>query len=653
MTFDIYASFNVSGSGGVAVTPPGDTAPTAYITGAGMSTTESGQVAITPDGTKTYVTNSDDGTVSVIDNSTNTAYSGAGYPISVGSGSGSGPLGIAATPDGKYILVANYNDPSISVIDPATDTVSSTITTGLPGNPAFIAVTPDATTALVTHAITPSKVSVIDLTGASPALKTGTGYPITTDLSGSLLGIAITPDGTSAYVAANPFEGAVDVIDLTASPPVVKTGANYPIPLGTDGATALAVRPDGTEVWVINDGNSDINIIDTADDTLTRTIAVGSAHGGIVFNADSTLAYVTNSATISVISTALYSSISTIAFASGDVPNAIAIQPGSSPVTNPFPIPQGRLTLTSGTPVMTADVTAATDVYYTPYQGNQIPIYDGTDMDTYSFGQLTMALNSSNQTSGNLYDLFVFLNSSTVTIGAGPAWSTAPSSGSGGSRGTGSGTTQLAMTDGIWTNANSINLTNGSTTYSSIPPGEATYVGTVYMTANGQTAVQFEPTPAAGGTNNYIGIWNAYNRVRAISVCADSNTAWTYNSATARPLDGGSGNTKNRVHYVDGLGQTFARGKVATIAYSNVAATNCLIGITRNSITNVDLASVFINASTTAGLGATTFSVEESYPPSAGLNYIQGMENSPNAPTATVTFAFNGAETSVVYDGEF
>src|SRR5271166_4678164 len=37
--------------------------------------------------------------------------------------------------------------------------------------------------------------------------------------------------------------------------------------------------------------------------------------------------------------------------------------------------PQGRLTLTSGTPIMQATVTGATSVYYTPALGNQIPIY--------------------------------------------------------------------------------------------------------------------------------------------------------------------------------------------------------------------------------------------------------------------------------------
>src|SRR6185436_9706895 len=38
----------------------------------------------------------------------------------------------------------------------------------------------------------------------------------------------------------------------------------------------------------------------------------------------------------------------------------------------------GRLTLTSGTPVTTGDVTAATTLYFTPNGGNQIALYTGS-----------------------------------------------------------------------------------------------------------------------------------------------------------------------------------------------------------------------------------------------------------------------------------
>jgi YVTN family beta-propeller protein len=331
MTNDIYASFNASSYPGVAVITPGTTAPTTYITGDGMSPNTNGLVAITPDGSKTYVVNPDDGTVSVIDNSTNTALTGTGYPITVGTS----PVGIAATD--KYVLVANNEESTISVIDTMTDAVTSTITEadGLPANPGYIAVTPDFSTAFVTHY---NEISAIDLTGSAPALKTGTGYPISTNVSDSLAAIAVTPNGFNAYVAADPFNGAVDVLDLTVDPPVCSP---EPIPLST-GATALAVRPDGLEVWVIFESSSDINVIDTESGTVSETFSVGSGHNGIAFSADSSLAYVTNSSgggtgvsTISVIDTEDYTVTSTITFPSGDFPNAIAIQPAPAPPPSP------------------------------------------------------------------------------------------------------------------------------------------------------------------------------------------------------------------------------------------------------------------------------------------------------------------------------
>ena len=58
-------------------------------------------MAITPDGKHAYVTNSNDGTVSVI----TTATGAVSAPITVGTG----PAGVAITPDGKHAYVTNYS----------------------------------------------------------------------------------------------------------------------------------------------------------------------------------------------------------------------------------------------------------------------------------------------------------------------------------------------------------------------------------------------------------------------------------------------------------------------------------------------------------------------------------------------------------------
>jgi len=54
--------------------------------------------------------------------------------------------------------------------------------------------------------------------------------------------------------------------------------------------------------------------------------------------------------------------------------------------------PGGRLTLTSGTPVTTSDVTAATSVYYTPYVGNKISLYNGWEWIFHEFSELSLSL---------------------------------------------------------------------------------------------------------------------------------------------------------------------------------------------------------------------------------------------------------------------
>lgn len=74
----------------------------------------------------------------------------------------------------------------------------------------------------------------------------------------------------------------------------------------------------------------------------------------------------------------------------------------------------GRLTLTSATPVTTADVTAATNVYFTPYKGDNIALYDGTRWLMYQFTELTLALGTIS--SGKPYDVFIYDNSGTLTL---------------------------------------------------------------------------------------------------------------------------------------------------------------------------------------------------------------------------------------------
>jgi len=228
---------------------------------------------------------------------------------------------------------------------------------------------------------------------------------------------------------------------------------------------------------------------------------------------------------------------------------------GATRLTPSLPTPRGRLTLVSATPVMTADVTAATLIYYTPHQGSHLPLHNGTVWTAQAFTEFSLALDGNSghagyHQSGKLFDLLVFNNGGSLALGTGPIWSSSTA------RGSGAGTTELQMLNGIWTNKNAITLRFGSSSGNtvSVAANQATYVGTFYATADGQTGMQFKPSAAAGGSNSFLGLYNAYNRVRILTRSADSATNWSYTTAAWRAANNSN---SNRVNWVDGLAQSW------------------------------------------------------------------------------------------------
>jgi YVTN family beta-propeller protein len=99
-------------------------------------------VAASPDGTKVYVVNNNDATMSVIDTKSNTV-------VATIEGLGNGALQVAITPDGTRLYVTNFGEhadvgipgTTVSVIDTETNTVIATIKVGQ--QPLGAAVTPD------------------------------------------------------------------------------------------------------------------------------------------------------------------------------------------------------------------------------------------------------------------------------------------------------------------------------------------------------------------------------------------------------------------------------------------------------------------------------------------------------------------------------
>jgi YVTN family beta-propeller protein len=80
-------------------------------------------VAVSPDGTKVYVTNYNGNTVSVINTATNTV-------IATVNTIGNYPYGVTVTPDGTKAYVTNFISDTVSVIDTTTNAVTDTVPVG-------------------------------------------------------------------------------------------------------------------------------------------------------------------------------------------------------------------------------------------------------------------------------------------------------------------------------------------------------------------------------------------------------------------------------------------------------------------------------------------------------------------------------------------
>lgn len=261
-------------------------------------------IAITPNGRFAYVVNNFSGTVSCIDLSTNTVIA----TIFVGAS----PYGVAVSPDGSTVYVTNQSGNSISVISTSTNMVSAAIS-GLSG-PKGIAITPDGNFAYVAN-FTGSNVRVVDT-------HTNTLLPVSIPVGSGPIGVAITPDGRFVYVSDSGGP-SINMIDTTDNM-VVDT-----FPVGSN-PSALAITPNGKHLYEAN--SSSVGVFETIDNTLVVGIGLPSP-AGLAITSDGTLVYVTNDVdnSISIIDTSTNEEIGTITGPGLNFPFGIAIGSNTIP----------------------------------------------------------------------------------------------------------------------------------------------------------------------------------------------------------------------------------------------------------------------------------------------------------------------------------
>ena len=171
---------------------------------------------------------------------------------------------------------------------------------------------------------------------------------------------------------------------------------------------------------------------------------------------------------------------------------------------------QGRLTLQSGVPISTSDQADKTNLYFTPYNGNKISLYNGASWITHKFTQRTLAVGGF--TASKPYDIFIHNNAGTLTL-SGVVW-------------TNNTTRAAALTtqDGVY-------VKTGATGYR--------YLGTIYIDS-GQKCQD---------TSTKKFVWNYYNRILR-SMLVTETTIHTYSGA-ARLWNNSS--TNNLIMLVTGM----------------------------------------------------------------------------------------------------
>lgn len=175
-----------------------------------------------------------------------------------------------------------------------------------------------------------------------------------------------------------------------------------------------------------------------------------------------------------------------------------------------------RLTLSSGEPVTTSDVLAASTLYAALYGGNQIGLYDGSAWSVATTAEMSISL--SGLAANSVHDVFVYNNAGTPTLEL-TAWTNDTTR-----------ATSLVLQDGVLCRSGALTRR---------------YLGTICITS---TVGQCEDSLKFRGIDNF------YNRIERPLRCIDTTNTWTYTSATWRPFNNSTTLGVGTVKFIDGLG---------------------------------------------------------------------------------------------------
>lgn len=254
---------------------------------------------------------------------------------------------------------------------------------------------------------------------------------------------------------------------------------------------------------------------------------------------------------------------------------------------------QGRLTLSSGTPVTSTDVTSATTVYFTPFSGNKIALFDGTGTwNDISFTEKSLSVPAAANT---VYDVFAYNDAGTVSIEA-TAWTNISSR-----------ATALVLQNGVL-------VKSGSTT--------RRYLGS------------FGTTSIAGQVEDSLAkrfLWNYYNRVERPMQALEATNSWSHTNTFHQA----NASSANQLEYVQGVSDEPVEAEVNGLFSSSEAANsiNAGVGIGIDSST-VSSAQQMDRITNTAGARQDVRAKYRGYP-GLGRRTLRWLEQSTAAGTTT------------------
>jgi YVTN family beta-propeller protein len=181
-------------------------------------------------------------------------------------------LATAGVAEARFVYVGDP-DGAITPVDVFANVAEPPIP--MAGGARGIAITPDGATAYVVNQ-NANTVTPFDTRSGEVGVPIAVGsYP---------LEIALTPDGSTAYVT-NSADGTVTPIDVETNT------AGAPIPAG-GGPAAVAVAPDGATAYVASFSGGGVTPIDTATNDPGPPIAVGADSLALAITPDGATAYV-------------------------------------------------------------------------------------------------------------------------------------------------------------------------------------------------------------------------------------------------------------------------------------------------------------------------------------------------------------------------